>query len=174
MTAALRRPQPLGDAHRLEGFACGDEALDRWLTTIARQAQGAESARTYVVTQQGDMQVIGYFALAASGIQRATSAARVARGQPDSHLIPALLIARLAVDQRFQGQGVGRSLLLDAVLRCSAAADAIGARVILVHAKDDAAAAWYRQFGFVFSPSDPYNLQLLMKDARATLRQVEG
>ena len=174
MTAALRRPQPLGDAHRLEGFACGDEALDRWLTTIARQAQGAESARTYVVTPHADQQVIGYFALAASGIQRETSVVRVGLGQPDSHLIPALLIARLAVDQRVQGQGVGRSLLLDAVLRCSAAADAIGARVILVHAKDDAAAAWYRQFGFVSSPTDPYNLQLLMKDARATLRQVEG
>ena len=64
-------------------------------------------------------------------------------------------------------------MLLDAVLRCSAAADAIGARVILVHAKDDAAAAWYRQFGFVSSPTDAYNLQLLMKDARATLRHVQ-
>lgn len=65
----------------------------------------------------------------------------VARGQPERHLVPALLIARLAADQLFQGEGVGRSLLLDAVLRCSAAADAIGARAILVHAKDDAAAA---------------------------------
>ena len=173
MTATIRRPQPLGDAHRLEGFACGAEVLDRWLTTIARQAQGAESAPTYVVTPHGDQQAIGYFALAASGIQRATSVARVGRGQPDSHLIPALLIARLAVDRRFHGQGVGRSLLADAVLRCSAAADVIGARLILVHAKDDAAAAWYRQFGFVSSPTDPYNLQLLMKDARATLRHAE-
>ena len=115
--------------------------------------------------------MIGYFALAASGIRRASS---VERGQPESHLIPALLIARLAVDQRVQGQGVGRSLLLDAVLRCSAAADAIGARVILVHAKDDAAAAWYRQFGFVSSPTDAYNLQQLMKGARATVRQAAG
>lgn len=57
--------------------------------------------------------------------------------------MPAILLARLAVDREHQGAGLGRSLLQDILLRCVDAAEAIGARVLLVHAKHDTAKAWY-------------------------------
>jgi GNAT superfamily N-acetyltransferase len=79
---------------------------------------------------------------------------------------------RLAVDRREQGTGLGRLLLIDALSRALAAAEAIGARAILVHAIDDEAALFYRKFGFEPSPLDPRQLLLLMKDLRATLKSI--
>lgn len=84
--------------------------------------------------------------------------------------VPAILLARLAVDRKHQGAGLGRSLLQD-VLRCVDAADAIGARVLLVHAKHEAAKSWYMEYSFEESPTDPLHLTMLMKDVRASLER---
>jgi predicted N-acetyltransferase YhbS len=83
--------------------------------------------------------------------------------------VPAILLARLAVDHRHQRVGLGRSLLQDVLLRCLEAAEAIGVRVLLVHAKHEAAKAWYLQFGFEESPTDPLHLMMMLKDVRAFL-----
>jgi predicted N-acetyltransferase YhbS len=88
--------------------------------------------------------------------------------------VPAILLARLAVDHRHQRVGLGRSLLQDVLLRCLEAAEAIGARVLLVHAKHDAAKTWYRQYGFEASPTDPLHLMMLLKDVRAFLDRHEA
>jgi GNAT superfamily N-acetyltransferase len=85
--------------------------------------------------------------------------------------VPAILLARLAVDRAHQRAGVGRSLLQDALLRCLEAAEAIGARVLLVHAKHADAKAWYVQYGFEESPSDPLHLLMLLEDARRFLQR---
>jgi predicted N-acetyltransferase YhbS len=79
------------------------------------------------------------------------------------------LLARLAVDLHAHGKGLGKTLLVDALLRSLAAADAVGVRAILVGALDEDAAAFYKNFGFTPSPVDPSRLMLLMKDLRATL-----
>jgi GNAT superfamily N-acetyltransferase len=86
--------------------------------------------------------------------------------------VPAILLARLAVDQEHQGAGLGRSLLQDVLLRCVEAAEAIGARVLLVHAKHEAAKAWYMQYSFEESPTDPLQLLMLLKDVRAFLERL--
>ena len=99
------------------------------------------------------------------------SPARVAKGLAN-HPIGVILLARLAVDCSEHGAGLGKTLLADALSRALAAADAIGARAILVHAIDDEAAAFYRKFGFEPSPLDPKQLMLLMKDLRATLKSI--
>jgi ribosomal protein S18 acetylase RimI-like enzyme len=65
-----------------------------------------------------------------------------------------------------QGAGLGQSLLRDALRRCVTAAESIGARVLLVHAKHERAKAWYLKLGFEESPTDPLHLLLLMKDIR--------
>ncbi len=83
-----------------------------------------------------------------------------------------MLLARLAVDRRHQGKGLGRSLLQDAMLRSAEAAERIGVRVLLVHAKHEQARRWYERFGFERSPADPLQLMLLMKDLRAFLVAV--
>ncbi len=85
------------------------------------------------------------------------------------HPIPVILLARLAVDLSVQGHGLGAFLLADAMQRSLAAAESIGVRALLVHAKDDPARAFYERFGFVASPTDPLHLTLLLKDLRASL-----
>ena len=138
-----RRPEPLGGQHRLDQFECGEPALDEWLKRQARPAHPSDPARALRTTLED--------------------------GQPRSRLVPAVLLARLAVDRQHQGTGIGRSLLQDVLLRCVEAADAIGARVLLVHAKHERAKSWYLQYGFEESPTDPLHLQMLMKDVRAFL-----
>ena len=84
-----------------------------------------------------------------------------------------MLLARLAVDRREQGQGLGKALLKDALLRTSQAADIAGIRALLVHAKDDEARLWYqKKYNFEPSPTDPFHLFLLMKDLRVLLEST--
>ena len=80
-----------------------------------------------------------------------------------------MLLARLAIDRTEQGQGLGKALLKDALLRTAQAADIAGIRALLVHAKDDEARGWYQKYDFEPNPTDPFHLFLLMKDLRALL-----
>jgi predicted N-acetyltransferase YhbS len=81
-----------------------------------------------------------------------------------------MIIARLAVDHRFQGQGLGSLLLRDAMRRGLAAAEIAGMRGVIVHAKDQAAAGFYQSFGFVPFVDKPLTLYRLLKDIRARPR----
>ena len=85
------------------------------------------------------------------------------------HPIPAVLLARLAVDLDFQGRGVGALLLGDALKRALSVAETAGIRLLLVHALNESARGFYERFGFEPSPTDPMNLQLLIKDIRESL-----
>lgn len=163
---AYRRPEPLAKHHRFDGFRCGEPALDDWLRRHARAAQSSDSARVFVATLEDGETVVGYYAVAAAQVAPEDATERALKGQPRARPVPAILLARLAVDESHQGAGVGRSLLQDALLRCAEAADVIGARVLLVHAKHEAARTWYLQFGFEESPSDPLHLLMLLKDVR--------
>ena len=164
---AYRRPEPLARHHELNEFACGEPALDEWLKRHARAANASESARVFVVTTDDDAMVVGYYALAAAQVEPVDAIERARKGQPSRRPVPAVLLARLAVDHRHQGAGLGRSLLQDVLLRCVEAADAIGVRVLLVHAKHERAKSWYERYGFEESPTDPLHLMMLMKDIRA-------
>lgn len=89
------------------------------------------------------------------------------------HPIPAMLLARLAVDKTVQGKGIGAFLLRDAMSRALSVAEQAGMRLLLVHALGDRARAFYEHFGFEPSPSDAMNLQLLVKDIRLALDGVD-
>jgi predicted N-acetyltransferase YhbS len=80
-----------------------------------------------------------------------------------------LVLARLAVDLGEQGQGLGKGLLKDALLRALQASDIAGLRAVVVHAKDERARAFYQTFGFEPSPLDDLHLMLLMKDLRCVV-----
>ena len=86
-----------------------------------------------------------------------------------AHVIPVILLARLAVDRNVQGTGLGAALLKDALLRATGASQEIGARAVLVHAKDEQAKTFYARFDLEASPTDPLHLFLLMKDLRRLL-----
>lgn len=169
---AYRRPEPLSRHHEVDDFDCGEPALDEWLKQHARAANASESARVFVVTSDVDaVIVVAYYALAAAQVEPADATERAKKGQPSRRPVPAVLLARLAVDERHQRVGLGRSLLQDVLLRSVAAADAIGVRVLLVHAKHERAKAWYERYGFEQSPTDPLHLMMLMKDVRAFIER---
>jgi GNAT superfamily N-acetyltransferase len=167
----LDQPVLLDAGHDFSAFDCGAPALNDYLRKYALPNQRAEAARTYVATRGG--RVVGYYTLAAGSVRREEATERVAKGL-SRHPIAVVLLARLAVDQTEQGKGLGAGLLKDALLRAAQAADVIGCRAVLVHAKDEAAKRFYQKFGFEPSPVDELHLYLLMKDIRASLGVSSG
>lgn len=164
----FRAPELLTVAHDTEPFDCGSSALNNYLKRFALGNNAAGSARTYTSCPDDTYTVIAYYSLCAASIECACAPARITKGMP-SHPIPVVLLARLAVDRQHQGTGLGAALLKDAFLRTLNAADAIGIRALLVHAKDSAAAGFYSHFGFQPSPTDPLHLMLLIKDLKRNL-----
>ena len=161
---ALSAVELLSERHAVGDFDCATHpSLNEWLKRYAIANQKNESARTYVVCRGKD--VVGYYSLAAGSVSREEAPERIVRGLA-RHPVPVVLLARLAVDRREQGRGLGKALLKDAVLRIAAAADLIGVRAVLVHAIDKRASEFYRRFGFEESPLDEFHLMLLMKDLR--------
>lgn len=161
-------PQPLDSEHRINGFECGVGSLDTWLVKHARAAAGAGSARTYIVVDSTQERVVGYHALSLASIEHVDAIPRAKKGMPRNP-IPVMLLARLAVDKAVQGKGIGAFLLRDAMSRALSVAEQTGMRLLLVHAVNDEARAFYEHFGFETSPTDPMNLQLLIKDIRLAL-----
>jgi GNAT superfamily N-acetyltransferase len=166
-------PEPLHADHDLAGFACGRASLDQWLARHALQAAAAGSARTYVIRDSQQHRVVGYHALTAAGLERESATARVIKGMP-RYPIPAVLLARLAVDVSVTGRGLGAWLLRDAMLRTVSAAETIGVRAMLVHAQDQEARRFYLRHGLEPSPSDPLHLMILLKDIAASIRAASG
>ncbi|MCW5700536.1 MAG: GNAT family N-acetyltransferase [Rhodospirillales bacterium] len=166
MTEPLSPVERLDASHDVAAFDCGVEALNVWLKRYALQNQSAGASRTYVA-RRGAV-VVGYYALAAGDVEHQDAPNRVARGLP-RHPVPLVVLARLAVDRAERGSGLGRALLKDALVRITDAADIIGVRAVVVHAKDEVARAFYERFDFEPSPVDPLTMFLLMKDLKRTM-----
>jgi GNAT superfamily N-acetyltransferase len=160
-------PVALDAAHDRGTFDCGSEPLNEYLRKYALQNHQNRSARTYVALR--DNRVVGYYTLAAGSVARADTPDRVAKGLAN-HPVPVILLARPAVDHTEQGRGLGKGLLKNALLRVAQAADLIGCRALLVHAKDATAKAFYEKFEFVPSPTHELHLFLLVKDILTNLR----
>jgi len=151
----------------VDTFDCGKEPLNRFLTRHALQAQLSSASQTYVAVE--GHKVIGYHTLVVGEIEYDHASERLKKGLA-RYPIPLMILARLAIHIDRQGQGLGAGLLKDALLRTLNASDIAGIRAIAVHAKDDAARAFYEHFNFQPSPTDPLHLFLLMKDVRSMLR----
>jgi GNAT superfamily N-acetyltransferase len=162
----LSAVESLDATHDVSEFDCGKPELTEWLQRHALASHRAGSARVYVVHRGG--RIVGYYALAAAGVEPEEAPDRVRKGLA-RHPIPVILLARLALDRHEQRQGLGSALLKDALIRANRASDEIGARAVLVHAKDDEARTFYERFDFEPSPTDPLHLFLLMKDIRHAL-----
>jgi GNAT superfamily N-acetyltransferase len=158
------RIEKLHRDHVVFDFDCGNAPLNRFLQAFALRNQFAGSSATYVALL-GDV-VAGYHSIAFSSVGYADAPERLAKGLP-RHPIPAMIIARLAVDRRFQGRGIGSGLLRDAMRRGLAAAEIAGMRGVIVHAKDEAPAGFYHGFGFTPFVDKPLTLYRLLKDIRA-------
>ena len=162
---AVSPPELLTAQHDVSDFTSTEPTLDKWLKRRALKSQKSGAARTYVVTSENF--VIGYYSLAVGSVTRSVSVSRVRRNMPDP--IPVMLLARLAIDDSWQGRGLGRSLLRDAVLRAIQAADIVGIRALLVHAISDDAKRFYQYFGFQPSEIESMTLMATLADLRSAL-----
>ena len=156
----LSAPAPLADHHLLADFNSGVPSLDDWLRKRARANQASGASRTFVLCE-GD-RVMAYYALASGAVRQPEAPSRFRRNMPDP--IPVVVLGRLAIDRSHQGQGIGRALVRDALLRVVQASEAIGIRGVLVHALSDEARAFYLAVGFEASPLDPMTLMATMND----------
>ncbi|HYL37221.1 MAG TPA: GNAT family N-acetyltransferase [Bryobacteraceae bacterium] len=161
--SAERRVEKLRPDHPTEGFDCGREELNRYLLRYAWFNQQAGAAQTYAGL--AGESVIGYHTLAVGQVSREQAPERLTKGLA-GHPVPVMLLARLAVDRRWHGQGVGKALLKDAMQRTLQAADIAGIRAFAVHAKNEEARSFYQNFDFIPSPTDPVHLFVLLKDVR--------
>jgi GNAT superfamily N-acetyltransferase len=112
---------------------------------------------------------VGFYSLAAAAVEAASAPSRVGKGLA-KHPIPLTLLARLAVDKAEQGSGLGSALLKDAFKKFLLAQEIVASRALLVHAKDEEAARFYRRYGFEASYIDKYHLYMLTKDIKKTLK----
>ena len=161
-----RRIEKLTRAHSVDGFDCGTEPLNQFLTRFALRNQQAGSSQTYVGVD--DETLVGYYTLTFGSVEHAAAPERIGKGLA-RHPIPLMVIARLAVSTHWQGRGIGSALLKDAVLRTLQAAEIAGLRALAAHAKDDDARGFYERHGFASSPTDVYHLLVLLKDIKKDL-----
>ena len=166
MTRAYSPVRKLLATDQAEDFDCGQAALNQFLQRYALVSQKASSAQTYLCCQ-GDS-VVGFYSLAVGSVDPEAAPSRVMKGLA-RHPVPAMILARLAVDKDHQRKGLGQALLKDALLRTAQAVDIVGIRCLLVHAKDDEARQWYGSWEFEPSPTDPYHLFLMLKDLKGML-----
>ena len=161
----MRPPEPIGAQHQLEGFDCGNAALNRWLQqrALANERQGV--SRTVVLCPDEGNAVIAYACLSAGAIVLAEVPGALRRNMPDP--VPVMVLARLAVDHRAQGIKLGASLLQDAVGRAVSVSQNAGVRALLVHALHDRAKQFYEHYGFQESPQHPMTLMLRLNSVKA-------
>ena len=153
-------PTPLSSHHQIAEFCCGETVLDQWLKQrgLKNQAQGA--ARTFVVCKEDSHQVVGFYSLATGSVIHTEATGGLRRNMPDP--IPVIILARLAIDCAFHGQGLGADLLHDALLRSYRVAENVGVRALMVHALTDSAKRFYLHHGFKASTTQERTLFLAL------------
>ncbi len=149
----------LGRAHERSAFSCGRESLDAFLRTLVNQYEKRRLGRTYVVVRPGEERVLGYYTLASGSVSFEKLPKKAAKKLP-RHPVPVVLLARLAIDQSAQGQGLGGFLLADALRRCLVLAAQLGVHAVEVDALDEQAKAFYEKYGFVALQDNPLHLYL--------------
>lgn len=168
---AFNEPERLSSRHNTARFRCGRSVMDQWLVKYALGNQTAGMTTTFVTTVGGTEDVAGFYALSTGGVDHAQAPSRVTKGVA-RHPIPVIVLTRLAIHEDYQGNGLGRGLLRDSLIRVANAAEEIGVRALLIHAKDDDAREFYLRQVREFEPSpvDPMQLFLLLKDLRIAIR----
>jgi len=157
--------EPLSEQHETADFDSGQPELDRWLLEHALTAEAKRVGRTFVWAD-GE-RIVAYYTIVAHAIFREDLPRSVVRGNPIQ--IPSVLLAKLALDRSFQGQGLGSVLLVDALARIVAATRTVAARYVVVDAFSSAAADFYAHHGFVRLP-DSTRLLRKLTDIAASLR----
>ncbi|MBM3558276.1 MAG: GNAT family N-acetyltransferase [Alphaproteobacteria bacterium] len=158
-----------GKSHDRTGFSCGAPELDRYIREHASQDVRRDVARVFVALCGDGPAVRGYYSLSATSFRRDELPADQA-GRLPRYPVPAALLGRLAVDESEKGKGLGAFLLMDALNRLVLATQTLAIHALIVDAKDETAAAFYRKYGFV--PFIDATRRLLLP--MATIRRLVG
>jgi GNAT superfamily N-acetyltransferase len=163
--------EPLGKHHDRAKLSCGQPELDAWFRLRASQDEKRNVARVFGAVD-AELGVVGFYSLSSLSLSLESLPEAVAHKLPRYDAIPAALIGRLARDERVRGQGVGELLLADAIRRILGIGRSIAIFAIVVDAKDERAADFYRTFGFQAFPARPKRLFLLTATAAAALDRL--
>ncbi len=151
-TPVLAAPTLLTQTHDRDAFNSGEPVLDDWLRKRAWDNLQLAASRTYVICPTGSSKVMGYYALSMGQILGHDVTGSMRRNMPKQ--IPSIILGRLAIDQPWQGKGLGRALLSDVLRRALLASNEVSARLLIVHAISPAAEAFYLHHGFTRLPVD--------------------
>ncbi|WP_323031087.1 GNAT family N-acetyltransferase [Brachymonas denitrificans] len=154
---------PLDAEHARTAFRSSSELLNRYLREQVTQDVRRRVAACFVALADGQ-RIAGYYTLASASLLLADLPASMSKKLPRYPTVPAVRMGRLAVDQASQGQGLGGALLADALDRAARAE--IAAFALMVDAKDERAAAFYRHHGFIALPDSPFTLFLPLATVR--------
>jgi GNAT superfamily N-acetyltransferase len=151
--------------HGRDGFCSGVPELDRYLLARASQDARRRVAAPFVLVLPPSQSVVGYYTLSNATVLAAELPTEVTKRLPRYPLLPATLLGRLAVDERHRGAGLGTLLLLNALRR--ALRSEVASMAVLVDAKDEGAAAFYRRHDFQHLPDHPRRMFLPMAEVAA-------
>ncbi len=148
MSVTAWHEEPISKAHDRQAFDCGEAALNEFLQRHARKSHELGGAKTFLAIDDDKKTIPGFYSLSPASIEYARTPDVVRRGLA-RYDVPAFRLARLAVDRKMQGQGLGGQLLLAAGRRCLLASAEVGGVALLIDAKNDRVAGWYAGYGAV-------------------------
>jgi GNAT superfamily N-acetyltransferase len=161
----IAAPVALEKRHAVDTFESGAADLDEWIRKYSWVNHASGNARVFVSARAD--QVVGFYTLSSAAVARELAPSEAKKGGAPVE-IPCILLGRMAVDQSVQGVRLGRSLLIDALLRVARLSEDLGFRALLIHARDEPARSWYlhQARSFQQAPSDPMHLFLPIKELR--------
>lgn len=152
--------ESLSPQHDRENFDCGITPLNNYLQKQARQDITRFLSAVFILEDTDKQKIAGYYTLSATAIQLADLPNTITKKLPKYPLIPATLLGRLAINLKYQGQGLGTFLLFDALHRCQV--NEIPSMAVIVDAKDEKAKAFYEYHQFIPFVQQPQRLYLPM------------
>ena len=161
--------EPLGKKHDRAAFFCGKDSLDQYLKNQAGQAVGKNLTAVFVLTPDGKT-IAGYYTLSSYAVKLDEIPEDIAKKLTRMQEIPATLLGRLARSVEFRGQGIGETLLVDALKQALQNSTHVASWAVIVDAKDEEAAEFYQRYGFISFPSRPNRLFLPMTSIQRMFR----
>lgn len=165
--------EPISKRHNRDTFDCGEAALNEFLKHHARKTHEVGGAKTFLAISDADKStILGYYSLSPASVAYARTPELVRRGLA-RHDVPAFRLARLAVDLKVQGQGLGGQLVLASGKRCLLAAAEVGGVALLIDAKNTNVARWYEGYGAIPLLDAPLSLLLPLKTIETALQAAK-
>jgi GNAT superfamily N-acetyltransferase len=163
------------DKHDRTAFSCGVDQVDNYFKKTANKLQKAGNVRVSVLLDASDV-LLGFYAVNAHSVDYADLPKKYARTRPAHGSIPAAYISMLGVDQKYQGNGLGGVILIEALKKLAKASEAIGIAVVLLDVPNcgdeevtNRRLALYQDYGFAPLQSLPFRLFMPIPNAQTLL-----